>query len=166
MNCVRCTKTAFLLVVLLAFFGCTSKQDKIATNNEKSPAPAAAPAEKSATPAVPSRDQTDAQTAAARVLALMESGDFAAIYKEAAAGFKQIGSESQFVGKFQQTRSSVGILKNPRQTSFGTLPGKGYVLVYHLENVSYKSDIRLSFARSAEGKMELAGLNQHDELKK
>src|SRR6185369_14486851 len=115
---------------------------------------------------VPPQDKADAQAAAVRVLALIESGNFPAVYKDAAAGFKQIGSESQFVAKFQETRKNVGVLKNPKQVSFGTLPGNGYVFVYRLENESYKSDIRLTFARSQSGKMELAGLNQHDELKK
>ena len=81
-------------------------------------------------PIVPPQDKADAQAAAVRVLALMEAGDFPAIYKDSAAGFKQIGSESQFVAKFQQTRKNVGVLKNPQEISFGTLPGNGYVFIY------------------------------------
>jgi len=171
MKTVRCIKTAFLLVMMLSLIGCTSKQDKSGTNSgapqEKTATPATAPPQsKTGAPVVPPVDKADAQAAAILVLDLMERGDFPAIYRDAAAGFKQIGSESQFVAKFQQTRTSVGVLKNPRQISFGTLPGKGYVIIYRLENERYKSDIRLSFARSQSGKMELAGLNQHDELKK
>jgi len=170
MNYVRCIKTAFLLVVLVAFVGCKAKQDKSGTNagapQEKAAAPALPTQDKSGAAVVPPQDKADAQAAAVRVLALMERGDFPAVYKDAAAGFKQIGSESQFVAKFQETRKNVGVLKNPQQISFGTLPGNGYVFVYRLENESYKSDIRLTFARSQSGKMELAGLNQHDELKK
>ena len=167
---VHCIKTAFLLVILVTFIGCKSKQDKSATNTgapqEKAASTAAVPSQDKprATAASP-QDKADAQAAAVRVLALMESGDFPAIYKDSAAGFKQIGSESQFVAKFQQTRKNVGVLKNPQQISFGLFPGIGYVFVYRLENQSYKSDIRLTFARSQSGKMELAGLNQHDELK-
>jgi hypothetical protein len=171
MNNVHCIKTAFLLVVLITFIGCKSKQDKSATNagapQEKAAVPAAvSPQIKSGAAVVPPQDKADAQAAAVRVLTLMETGDFPAIYKDSAAGFKQIGSENQFVAKFQQTRKSVGVLKNPKETSFGIIPGKAYVLVYRVENETYKSDIRLSFARSQSGKMELAGLNQHDELKK
>lgn len=170
MNYARCIKAAFLLVILATFIGCKSKQEKPATNagapQEKSATPALPPQNKPGSAVVPPQDKADAQAAAVRVLALMERGDFPAIYKDAAAEFKQIGSESQFVARFQETRNNVGVLKNPHQISFGILPGKGYVLVYRVENERYKSDLRLSFARSQSGKMELAGLNQHDELKK
>jgi len=171
MNNVHCIKTAFLLVILFLLIGCKSKQDKPVTNTGAPQKNAAAPVAvspqgKPAAPVVPPQDKADAQAAAVRVLALMETGDFPAIYKDSAAGFKQIGSESQFVAKFQQTRKSVGILKDPKQISFGTLPGNGYVFVYRVENERYKTDLRLTFARSPGGKMELAGLNQHDTLKK
>ena len=171
MKNVHCIKTAFLLVILATLIGCKSKQDKpgasTGTPQEKSAAPVAIPPQgNSGAPVVSPQDKTDAQTAAVRVLALMETGDFPAIYKDSAAGFKQIGSESQFVAKFQQTRKSVGVHKKPQEISFGTLPGNGYVFIYRLENERYKSDIRLTFARSQSGKMELAGLNQHDEMKK
>lgn len=166
-----CIKSALLLVIVSTSIGCNSKQDK--------PVTGAAPQEKAAQPAVPSgdksgaslgspqdKDKADAQAAAVHVLALLVNGDFSAIYRDAAAGFKQIGSESQFVAKFQQTRKNVGVLKNPQQIQSVTLSGNGYLFVYRLENERYKSDIRLTFARSQSGKMELAGLNQHDELKK
>jgi hypothetical protein len=170
MNYVRCIKTAALLAMLVTFMGCKSKQDAPVANpvtpQEKAAAPAGSTPEKPAATVVSPKDRADAQVAAARVLALLESGDFPSIYKESAAGFKQIGSESQFVAKFQQTRTSVGVLKSPREISFGTLPGNGFVFVYRLENERYKSDIRLTFARSQAGKMELAGLNQHDEQRK
>ncbi len=170
MNCVRCIKTAFMLVILFMFIGCQSKQDKSGTNSgapqEKAAATVVPRQDKPGVPVVPPQDKADAQAAAVRVLALMETGDFPAIYKDAATGFKQIGSESQFVAKFQQTRKSVGVLKNPQTISFGTLPGNGYVFNYRLENERYKTDMRLTFTRSQSGKMELAGLNQHDELKK
>lgn len=171
MNKVFCIKIAFLLVILVAFVGCKSKQDKGGTTagapQEKTAGPAGVQsADKAAAPVMLPKDKADAQTAAARVLALMEVGDFSSIYKDAAAGFKQIGSESQFVAKFQQTRQHVGVLKNPVETSAKTLPGNGYVFVYRLENERYNTDMRLTFTRSQSGKMELAGLNQHDEVKK
>lgn len=170
MNNLHYIKTAFLLVILVMFIGCKSKQDKSGTNTgapqEKAAATTVLPQDKSGAPVVSPQDKADAQAAAVRVLALMETGDFPAIYKDSAAGFKQIGSESQFVAKFQQTRKSVGVLKKPQEISFGTLPGNGYVFIYRLENERYKTDLRMTFARSQSGKMELAGLNQHDELKK
>jgi hypothetical protein len=181
MNNVHCIKASFLIVILLTFIGCKSKQDKpgasVGTPQEKTAAtvvqqqdktvvPAMSPQEKAVAPVMSPQDKVDARAAAVHVIALMETGDFPSIYKNSAAGFKQLGSESQFVAKFQQTRKRVGILKNPQEISIGTLPGNGYVFVYRLENDSYKTDLRLTFTRTQSGKMELAGLNQHDELKK
>lgn len=171
MNYLRFSKVTFLLVILSTFIGCKSKQDQPGAGagapQEKVAAPThLPPQEKPGAPALLPKDKADAEAAAARVLALMESGDFHAIYQGAAAGFKQIGSESQFVAKFQQTRDNVGVLKNPRQISFGTVPGNGYVSVYRLENERFNTDLRLTFVRAQGGKMELAGLNQHDALKK
>lgn len=172
MNYSHYTKTILLLMfIVTTLVGCKSKQDK-AVNNAAVPQqdiatqPAALPQKQSSTPAVSPQDKADAQAAATQVLALMESGDFSSIYKNAAAEFKQIGIENQFVAKFQQTRNNVGILKNPKEISFVAVPGNGLVFVYRLENERYKSDLRLTFTRAKSGKMELAGLNQHDDLKK
>ncbi|MDD2852681.1 MAG: DUF3887 domain-containing protein [Desulfuromonadaceae bacterium] len=150
MNYLRLIKTVFMLVVLVTFIGCNAKQDKPVVDNG----------------AAPQQNQTDARSAAAHVLAQLEAGDFTAIYKEASAGFKKIGSEQAFVTKFQQTMKRVGVLKTPKEVSFETKPDKGHILVYSLENENYKTEIRLTFTRDKNGKMELAGLNQHDELRK
>jgi hypothetical protein len=171
MNHVNLVKAVFLFTIVLSLLGCKSKQEQPISNSgaqqEKASAPVGTSTQnKPVAPTVLPQDMKDARAAAVRVLALMETGDFPAIYKGSADGFKQIGSESQFVEKFQQTRKSVGVLKSPQEISFGTLPGNGYVFVYRVENEHYKSDLRLTFARSPSGKMELAGLNQHDEAKK
>ncbi len=122
MNNVRCIKVAFLLVILVTFIGCKSKQDKPGAGTGAPPekaATAVTPQQgKAVTPVMPPQDKADARAAAVRVLALMEKGDFPAIYKDAAVGFKQLGSESQFVAKFQQTRKNVGVLKNPQEISY------------------------------------------------
>jgi len=171
MSTVRSVKTIILALVVITVIGCKAKQDKPATNT-------VAPEQKAgdvksisgqnaigALVASP-QDQADARKAAAQVLALLEAGNFATIYQQAEAGFKKIGSESQFVAKFQQSRQNTGALKNPKEISFTSVPGKGHVLVYSLESDRFITDVRLTFARSPSGKMELAGLNQHDELKK
>jgi hypothetical protein len=171
MSTVRNAKTIILCVAVATAIGCNAKQDKPATN-------AGATAQKAgdvksisgqnttgavvASPQV----QTDARAAAAQVLALLEAGDFTTVYKEAEADFKKIGSESQFVAKFQQARQKTGVLKNPKELSLTSVPGKGHVLVYRLENDLFNTDMRLTFVSSKSGKMELAGLNQHDEAKK
>jgi len=151
MNYLRLSTIIFLMVALFSLNGCSSEEK-----------PGAGPQDKTASP----QDQADARTAALHVLSQLEAGQFAQIYQEASAGFKQIGTEPQFVAKFQQALQKTGPLKNPKETSFATLPGKGYVLVYRLENDLFTTDMRISFARSTSGKMELAGLNQHDEPKK
>lgn len=170
MNYVSCIKIAFLLVVLVTFIGCKSKQDKPGASTgapqEKAAATAVTPQDKIDARVVSPQDKADARAAAARVLARMEAGDFPAIYNESAPGFKQIGNESQFVAKFQQTRQKIGVLKKPHELNFDTRPDNSHVLVYRLENDHYKTDMRLTFARSQSGKMVLAGLNQHDEPKK
>ena len=108
----------------------------------------------------------DARAAALRVLAQMEAGDFAAVYKGAADSFKQIGSETAFVTKFQQTRQKTGVLKNPKELKFDTRPDNIHVLVYRVENQAFITEMRLSFERAKNGSMALVGLNQHDEPKK
>jgi len=171
MNYVIRANIAVLLVVLVTVAGCKAKQEKPA---EK----AAAPQDKSATaPAPPApgkaaaqlaapQDMADARACALRVLTQMETGDFTTVYRESGAGFKQIGPEVAFVTKFQQTQQKTGTLTNPRELKFDTRPDNVHVLVYRVENQRFISDMRLSFARSKSGTMELVGLNQHDEPKK
>ena len=170
MNYVHCIKTAFLLVVLVTFVGCKSKQDKPGANG-------GAPQEKAGAPAVPSQgqkpapvaspqDMADARAAAAHVLSQFEAGDFSKMYREAAPGFKQIGSEAAFVTKFQQTRQKTGVLKNPKETNFATRPDNIHVLIYRMGNERFVTEMRMSFERAKNGKLELVGLNQHDEPKK
>lgn len=171
MNYVRCIKTALLLIVVVTCLGCKSKQEAPGVNTGAPPQKAGeikAISGQNVTGAVATspQDKSDAEAAAARVLAQMEAGDFPAVYKESTPGFKQIGSQASFVAKFQQTRQKTGVLKNPKETSFITRPDKTHVLIYRMENERFKTDMRLTLARSQSGKMELAGLNQHDELKK
>lgn len=171
MSTVSYVKAIILVMAVITVIGCKAKQDKAESNSSAAPQNAGQIKSMSgqnttgALVASP-QDQADARSAAAHVLAQLEAGDFPAIYKESAAGFKQIGSETAFVAKFNQTRQKVGVLKNPHEISFASHPDKGHVLVYRLENQNFKTDMRLTFARSKSGKMELSGLNQHDELKK
>jgi hypothetical protein len=168
MNRVHCIKTALLIFVAVTFVSCKSKQEapkassvalqqnaggrKFMSGQNAAGGVVASP-----------QEQADAETAAARVLAQMEAGDFAAIYNGAAPGFKQIGSEAQFVAKFQQTRQKTGPLKNLQEVSFITLPNNTHVLTFSLKNEWFRTERRLTLARANSGKMELLGLNQHDE---
>ena len=153
MNFTTLGTSIFLCLSVLIIIGCNSKD-------------AAQPGKDNAATAASPQDQTDARAAAQLVLSRLSAGDFAEIYQDASPGFKKIGTEAQFVARFQQARQKVGVLKNPRETSFAALPNKGHVLVYRLDNDLYTTDIRLSFERAGDGKMALAGLNQHDEPKK
>lgn len=179
MNYVSRIKIASLLVVFVTFVGCKSKQEKppesTASPQEKAaPAPAAPAPVPSAAPApnkpgalaVPPQDMAAVRAAAVRVLARLEAGDFAAIYKESAPSFKQIGSETAFVTKFQETRQKTGELKKPLELRFDTRPDNIHILVYRMENQRFITEVRLSFEREKNGTMELVGLNQHDEPKK
>jgi hypothetical protein len=169
LNYVHPGKIAFLLVVLVTFIGCKSKQDKPGARTgapqEQAAAPAVQPQQKNSAPAASSQDKTDARAAALRVLSQFEAGEFSQIYKESSAGFKQIGTETAFVANFQQTRQKAGVLKDPKEISFVTRPDNIHVLIYRLENERFTTEMRLSFERAKSGKMELAGLNQHDEPK-
>jgi hypothetical protein len=170
MNCLHLSKIAFLLVVLVTVISCKSKQDKPDASSgvpqEKASITAVTSQGQTKAPAASAQDKTDARTAAAHILSQFEAGEFQQLYKESAPGFKQIGSESAFVTKFQQTRQKVGVLKNPQEVSFTARPDNIHVLIYRLENELFTTEMRLSFERAKNGKMELAGLNQHDEPKK
>lgn len=169
MNYLRNIKTALPLIAAIMVCGCNSGKDAPG-------APSAAPQEKAAAaktsqnegtaPAISAKDKADAEAAAVLLLAQLEAGDFSGLYKGASAGFKKIGSESQFVYKFQQTRQRVGVLKNPRKISAALRPDKSVMIVYRLDNERFNTDIRLTLSRAENGRMELAGLNQHDEPKK
>ena len=176
MNYQRCLKTAVLFTLLVTFIGCKSKQENPGAGTgapqgkavapAAPAAPAAAPQAGTAQQAVLPKDKADAETAASRVLSQFTTGDFSALYKESAPGFKQIGTEGQFVAKFQHARQNVGALKNPKEVNIDARPDKSIVLVYRLENEHFATDLRLTFARAQSGKMELSGINQHDEPKK
>jgi hypothetical protein len=167
---LRCIQTVVVVVAALSIFGCKSKQEAPGANGatpQQAPGAIKSISGQTAAGVVPTapKDKTDAEAAAIRTLDQMEAGQFSAMYKDASVGFKQIGSEAAFVAKFEQTRQKIGPLKGARQASFITLPDQTHVLVYHLENDRFRSERRLTYARSKEGKMELFGLNQHDELK-
>lgn len=162
---------AVLLVAVVTFAGCKAKQEKpaegTAAPQEKSAAvPAATATGKASAGAAAPQDMADARAAAQRVLARIEAGDFATVYRESGAGFKQIGPEAAFVAKFEQTRQKTGVLKNPRELKFDTRPDNIHVLLYRVENQRFVTEMRLSFERSKNGAMELVGLNQHDEPRK
>jgi hypothetical protein len=170
MNHIRCIKTSILIVAAVTMVGCKSKQEAPATSPVTPPQnggeiKSISGQNTAGGVATSPQDKADAEAAAKRVLARMEAGDFAAIYNDAGPGFKKIGSEGQFVALFQQKREITGPLKDPRELNFITRPDYTHVLTFSLENNRFRTERRLTLARAKSGKMELVGLNQHDEPK-
>lgn len=166
MNQTHRAGIAALLAIFVAVTGCKSKQDKPAEKAAATPAQSGSAAPTAGDTAVSTPDLADARATALRVLAQIEAGDFATVYRESGADFKQIGPEAAFVAKFQQTRQKTGPLGKPRKLKYDTRPDKVIVMLYRVENQRYVSEMRLSFARGKNGAMELVGLNQHDEQRK
>lgn len=167
MNDIRCIKTAFLLIALIALVGCTSKQGTSETSTRAPLQNAREVKNQNAAAMVGAlpKDKADARAVAAHVLTLLEAGDYAAVYNQASPVFRSIGEEALFAAKFRQAQQKVGLLKNPQEISFASPRNNTHVLVYRLENEGFKTEMRLTLSRSQDGKMELAGLNQHDEAK-
>jgi hypothetical protein len=162
MKCVHnIKKTAFMFIVLVSFFGCNSKKDKI----ESSAGPAQ---DKAGASAASTKDKADASTAAARVYSLMKSGDFSTIYKESAPSFKKFGTESAFIAKMQQVRQTTGALKSVKEIGYVSEPdavlGSKHVII---STVQYDKPLteNLIFARSKNGKMELCIIDQESASK-
>ena len=170
MKSARCMKTAFLFLALTLFMGCDSKSDKTGAGavapNEKTAAGAPAPGGAGTAAVVPEKDKADARAEGTRLIAQLKAGEFGAIYKESSDAFKQIGPEPQFVSMLEQTRKKTGPLTGFKETGLETGPDKRQIVIYSVEYGNVKSNLRLGFFRSKEGKMELVGLNQKDEVVK
>jgi hypothetical protein len=156
MNYMRLGTTVLMFMLLISLVSCKSRQDKPGSSTT---------ATQSAQTASP-QEMADARSAAIHVLTQFEAGEFSQIYKESSPDFKDFGNEADFVAQYQQTRQKSGALNNPKETNFETRAGNTYVLTYRMVNDHFITDIHLTFARSSNGKMELAGLYEHDEPKK
>jgi len=109
---------------------------------------------------------TDAKAVAARILSQYEAGELSQIYKESAPTFKQTGPEARFVAQFQQSLKKTGKFNNQKEPGIESRPNDAFVITYHLENDRFNTDIHLTLAKSASGKFELVGIQEHDEPKK
>ncbi len=114
----------------------------------------------------PGEGKADVRAAAIHVLSQFEAGEFSQIYKEAAPTFKETGPEANFLAQFQQTLKKTGTFKNQKESSCDARPDNTYVIIYRMENDRFITDMNLTFIRSKNGKMELAGIHEHDEPKK
>ena len=162
MKDVRTVTTVFLMMILAALPGCGTKKEKTqAAPQNAAQGQQAQPAGAAAAVASP-KDAADAAAANARVLAQLKAGDFAGIYKESSAGFREVGKEKDFVGLGKMSRQKTGPIKKSEEVSHNVKPGNFYVYTHHVLYENVKSELRLTFARSKDGKMELTAINQKD----
>ncbi len=163
----RMIASALVMIFLAALFGCKSKQEKGAQAPDgKLPAQlrstsarqqAAAPVTASPT------DEAEAAAAKVRVLSQVKNGDFSTIYKEASAGFREIGPEEQFIAQWNKQLQETGAFKDAKESGHAVRPTDRFiVIVYTVQYEKKKKDLRLTFGRSKKGKMELTGINQKE----
>lgn len=163
MKTARLAKTSVLLLALSLSAGCGSKSEKPAASAPDAKSAAAAPG---AIPAVPEKDKTDAKAEGAKVLAQLKGGEFLAIYKQASPAFRQLGAEPQFIAMMEQTKKKTGALQGSKEVALETGADKRQMVMYSVDYDNVRSNLRLSFLRSKEGKMELVGLSQKDDVVK
>lgn len=153
------------MVLLTALPGCNSKKE----------APPQVPAKKGsqgqissahgqAQPVVaPPQDVADASALKARVLSQLKNKEFAAIYKEASDGFRQVGPEEQFVAQWNKQLQETGAFKEAKETGQSLRPEDRFLLVtYRVKYEKRDKELRLTFGRAKTGKMELTGINQRE----
>jgi hypothetical protein len=145
--------SAFVTISLTA---CNSKKE------EKQLSPSHPPVQVAQQVPVSSKDKADADAVATQVLNWFKSGDFKSIYRHASPGFQAIGTEGQFVAAFEKIRANTGPVKDIKQTKYYGRPDNYTVYLYEVRYAKVASELRLTFGRSKEGKMELCGLNQKD----
>ena len=171
MNYVRITTAVTLMIILAALPGCSSKKEK----TEQAQAPQHAMSSASKIPAkageappnavvtASPQDEADAAKLKEKVLAQVKAGDFSAIYKDASAGFREVGPETQFVALWRQQLQQTGAFKEVKEISHTVRPqDKFLVFNYHVQYEKAKKELRLTFGRSKKGKMELTGINQRE----
>ena len=165
---VRTTSTVVLMIILAVLPGCSSKKEKadqaqpqqqMMTSASKTSGPAQAKAAVSASP----QDEADAAILKKKVLAQVKAGEFSAIYREASAGFREVGPEEQFAGLWEQQLKRTGAFKDSKEISHSVRPqDKFIVYIYQVQYDKAKKELQLTFGRSKKGKMELTGINQRE----
>lgn len=170
MTHIRTTNAIALMILLAVLPGCSSKKEnadqvraphQVLTSASKTPtkADASNPVDVVASP----QDEADAAILKKIVLAHLKAGDFSAIYKEASAGFREVGQEQQFVALWQKQLQQTGAFKDAKEVSHTVRPqDKFLVFIYRVQYEKASRELRLTFGRSKKGKMELTGINQRE----
>ena len=158
----RITPVIFL-ILLAPLAGCKSSHEKSAPpptqKNSGQGQVSSAHAPAVASP----QDEADAAKATERVLLQVKKGDFPAIYKEASAGFRDIGPEEQFIAQWNKQLQDTGAFKDAKETGHAVRPtDKFMVFTYAVQYEKNKKELRLTFGRSKKGIMELTGITQRD----
>lgn len=170
MNYLRIATPVILMIMLAALPGCDSKKEK--ADQAKPPQqavpatpqkPGAAQAPQAPQVAASPQDEADAAKLKEKVLAQVKAGDFSAIYKEASAGFREVGPEAQFVGLWRQQLKQTGAFKEAKEVSHTVRPQDRFlVYIHHVQYEKARKELRFTFGRSKKGKMELTGINQRE----
>jgi hypothetical protein len=109
------------------------------------------------------KDETEAATARTRVLSQVKNKEFSAIYKEASAGFREIGPEEQFIAQWNKQLLETGAFKESKEVSHLVRPSDKFIVyTYAVTYENKNKELRLTFGRSKNGKMELTGINQKE----
>ena len=151
-----------LLIVLTAAAGCGKDQEKSgqAAPQQAGQSPVAQ-AGKPAAVVASAQDEAEASVAKEQVIKYIKSNDFSSIYKQASAGFRQVGSEQQFIALWQKQLQETGAFKSAKQVSQSVRPADKFLLfTYQVQYANMIKELRLTFGRSKGGKLELTGINQ------
>jgi len=153
----------FLLILIAALPGCNSNKEKTEQAPLKNSGKPTAPLQKEGAVVASPRDITDVTPLKDRVLTLFKGAEFSTIYKEASAGFRDVGPEQQFLEMWQQQRMDTGAFKDAKEVSHTIRPAdKFLVFIYDVNYENTHKALRLTFGRSKKGVMELTGINQSD----
>jgi hypothetical protein len=160
MGHVRITITLALIITLAVLPACNAKKDKPEQALPQKGSPATPP---NAAVTAPPQDEADTTPLKEKVLAQLKTGDFAAIYRDASAGFREVGPEQMFLAQWNKQLQETGPFKDAKETSHSVRPtDKFLVFIYTVTNENKQKELRLTFGRSKKGKMELTGINQRD----
>jgi hypothetical protein len=162
MNYAGTITTVFLIILLAALPGCDSKKEKAAQAPPHKADQPQSPQKASAVVAAP-RDKADAVAVKSRVLGQIKRGEFAVIYKDASAGFREVGTEQQFLAQWSKQLQETGAFKEAKEISHTVIPEDGFQeFKYNVRYENKTKELRLTFGRSKKGKMELTGFHQKD----
>lgn len=171
MNYFRITSLVLLLTMLSALSGCSAKKEKAEKQqpHQQKISSASKTVEKSveapphAVITASPQDEADAAILKKNVLEQIKKGDFSSIYKQASAGFREVGPEEQFTGLWELQLKQTGAFKEAKEVSHNVRPqDKFLIYIYHLQYEKLKKELFLTFGRSKSGKMELTGINQKE----